>query len=117
MARDLENELKQRFADLAEELPGADFTSDVKSALLRPRRRARLLWCAAVLAALVFLWFSFPHLEAGVSIVAGLPRTLLDVANESWAPVIHSPLLYIYGIALGCYALLSIAPRLKVRLM
>jgi hypothetical protein len=117
MTRELESELKQLFADLDEDLPAADFTSQVMSELRKPRRRERLLWCSAILAALAFLWFSFPHLEAGLRIVAGLRRTLFDVASESLAALSQSPLVYIYGTALGGHVLLWLMRRLRIRLM
>jgi hypothetical protein len=117
MTRELEKQLRQRFADLEEDLPVADFTSEVMSGVLRPRRRERLLWSSVILAALAFLWFSFPVLEAGLRIVAGFPGTLFAVASESLAALAQSPLVYIYGTALGGYVLLWLVRRLQIRLM
>jgi len=117
MTRELENQLKQMFAELDEDLPVADFTSEVMSGLLRPRRRERLLYSSAILAALAFLWFSFPHLEAGLRIVVGFSRALFSVATESLADLSQSPLVYIYGTALGGYVLLWLVRRLQIRVM
>jgi hypothetical protein len=117
MTRELENQLKQMFAELDENLPVADFTSEVMSGLLRPRRRERLLWSPAILAALAFLWFSFPVLEAGFRIVAGFPRTLFAVGSDSLAALSQSPLVYVYGMALGGYVFLWMVRRLQIRLM
>jgi hypothetical protein len=116
MTRELENRLKQMFAQLDEELPVPDFTSGVMSGLLRPRRRERLLWSSAILAALAFLWLSFPVLEAGVRTVAGFPRTLFGVASESLATLSQSPLVYVYGMTLGGYVLLRVVRRLQIRM-
>lgn len=117
MTPELENPLRQMFAGLDEELPATDFTSKVMSELLRPRRRERLLWSAAVLAALAFVWFAFPDLETGVTVVAGFFRNAFDVAGDSLAALSRSPLVYIYGTALGGYALLWLTRRLRIRLM
>ena len=117
MARELENQLKQMFAELDEDLPAADFTSRVMSELLKPRRRERLLWSSAILAALALLWLSFPDIEAGLRIVAGFPRVLFDAAEKTSAVLAQSPLVYIYGTALGGYVLLWLTRSLKIRLM
>jgi hypothetical protein len=115
MTRELENRLKQMFAELDEGLPAADFTAEVMSGVLRPRRRERLLWSSALLAALAFVWFSFPVLEAGFRTVAGFPRTLFAVGSESLAALSQSPLIYVYGVALGGYVLLWLVRRFQVR--
>jgi hypothetical protein len=117
MTRELENSLKQMFADLDEDLPAAPFTRQVMSELLEPRRRERWLWYSALVAALAFLWLAFPELEAGINIVAAYPRTLFEIANESWAALSQSPLIYVYGTALGGYGLLWLVRRLQIRLM
>jgi hypothetical protein len=117
MARELENELKQMFADLDEDLPVAEFTSRVMCELHEPRRRERLLWSSTVLAALAFLWVSIPVIEAGLRRVAGLPRALADVAGESWAALSQSPLIYVYGTALGGYFLVWLMRRVQIRWM
>lgn len=117
MTRELDNPLQQMFAELDEDLPAADFTSEVMSGLLRPRRRERLLWSSAILSVFAFLWFSFPHLEVGVRIVAGFPHALLAVASEWLAALSQSPLVYVYGTALGGYALLWLVRRLQIRMM
>jgi hypothetical protein len=104
MAPEFENDLKRMFARADEELPAAQFTNRLMSELLKPRRRERWLGAAALLAAVAFLWFSFPYLEAG-----------LKVAVES--ALAQSPLLYIYGTALGGYALLWLVRRFQIRLM
>ena len=118
MTRELENQLKQMFADdRHEDLPGTQFTSQVMSEVLKPRRRERVLGSSAILAALAFLWFAFPYLEPRLRIVAGLPSTLFDAASESWAASSQSPLVYIYGTALGGYALLWLVRRLNIRWM
>lgn len=113
MTRELENQLKRMFAELDEDLPVAGFTSEVMSGLLRPRRRERLLWSSAILAALAFLWFSFPVVEAGLRIVDGFPRTLFTVGSEWWGALSQSPLVYVYGTALGGYLLLWLVRRLR----
>jgi hypothetical protein len=107
MTREIENPLKQMFADLDENLPSAGFTSEVMSELLKPRQRERLLRSSAVLAALAFLWLSFPHLDAGVRIVG----------SASLATLSQSPLVYVYGMALGGYALLWLMRRIQIRFM
>jgi hypothetical protein len=117
MTRELESRLKQMFADLDEDLPAAGFTSRVMSELHRPRRRERVLWSSAILAVLAFLWFSLPHVEAGLRSVAGFPRALFSVVSESLAAFSQSPLVYVYGTALGGYALLWLIRRLRIRLM
>ncbi len=108
MTREIESQLKQMFADLDEHLPAADFTSRVTSEVLELRWRARLLWASALLAAVAFLWFAFPHLEAGIRIV---------VAGESLAALAKSPLVYVYGTALGGYGLLWLLRRFQIRLL
>jgi hypothetical protein len=115
MTRELENRLKQMFAELDEDLPDADFTAEVMSGLLRPRRSERLLWFSALPAALAFLWLSFPVLEAGFEVVAGFPRTLFAVGSESLAALSQSPLVYVYGVALGGYVLLWLVRRFQIR--
>jgi hypothetical protein len=110
---ELESRMKQMFAELDESLPGAHFTTEVMSALLRPRRRERLLSFSAILAALVFLWLSFPTFQAGLRIVAGFPHVFLPVARESLAALAQSPVVCIYGMALGGYALLWLVLRLR----
>lgn len=113
MTREVENQLKRMFARLDEDLPVADFTSEVMSGLRRPRRRERLLWSSAILAALAFLWFSFPVLEAGLRIVAGFPHTLFAAGSEWLWVLSQSPLVYVYGTALGGYLLLWMVRRLR----
>ena len=117
MTREIENELKQRFADLDEDLPVADFTTRVMTDLLEPRRRERLVWFAILLATLAFLWIALPVIAAGFRMVAGFPRIVSDVAGESWAALSRSPLIYVYGAALGGYVLIWLTRRLRIRLM
>lgn len=117
MTPEHENRLKQMFADLEEDLPVADFSSRVMSEVRKPRRRARLLWSSAILAALAFLGFSFRDLEAGLRIVAGFPRAFLAVASEPLAALSQSPLIYVYGMALGGYVVLWLVRRLQIRVM
>ncbi len=117
MTPELESRLKQMFAELDEDLPSTDFTSKVTSELLKPRRRERLLRSSAILAALPLLWLSFSELEAGLRIVAGLPQVLFDIARGPLSALSQSPLLYIYGTALGGYLLLRLARLLELRLM
>jgi hypothetical protein len=87
------------------------------SAVLRPRRRERLLSSVALLAALTFLWFSFPALKAGFASVAESTRGVVYIAGESLVALVHSPLFYIYGAVLGAYVLLRLMRRLQIRLM
>lgn len=115
MTREIDGRLKQMFSDLDEELPAADFTSEVVSALRKPGRRERWLWASAILAALVFLWVAFPVLVAGLNRVAGFPQALFDFAVESFAAL--SPLVFVYGTALGGYVLLWLVRRLQIRSM
>jgi hypothetical protein len=117
MTRDLEPQLNQMFADLDEDLPSADFTSQVMSELLKPRRRERRLWSTAILAALACLLFVFPELAPDLRIVAGFPIILLSLADDSVAALLQTPLVYIYGTAFGGYVLLRLLRRLQVRLM
>jgi hypothetical protein len=106
MTQDFENDLKREFAALDEDLPAPQFTARLMSELHKPRRRERLLAASAVLAALVFLGFSFPYLRTGVGMFA-----------ESLSGVSPSPLLYVYGTALGGYLLAWLMRRFPVRLM
>lgn len=117
MTREHEDPLKRMFAELEEDLPVAGFTSQVMSRVLRTRRRERLLWSSAIVAALAFVWFSFPVVLAGFRIVAGLPRTVFDVASESLPALSQSPLVYVYGTAAAGYVLLWLIRRLQIRLM
>jgi hypothetical protein len=117
MTRELDTQLKQMFAELDEDLPVSDFTTEVMSGVLGPRRRERVLWSSAIVAVLAFLWFSFPYLGAATEIVAGFPRLLVALARESLAASSQSPLVYIYGAAFGGYALLWLVRRLRIRLM
>ncbi|HTC52615.1 MAG TPA: hypothetical protein VK700_11830 [Steroidobacteraceae bacterium] len=117
MTQDFENDLKRRFAALDEALPSAQFTSQVMSELHKPRRRERLLGFTAILAAVAFLLFSFPYLKAAAAMAAGSARTVLAATDVSLADLSHSPLLYIYGTALGGYLLLWLMRRLQIRLM
>jgi hypothetical protein len=110
-----DDELKQRFAELDEELPAGAFTSRVMDGLMKPRRRERWLWSCATLSTFAFLWFAFPYLQAGLGIVAEIPRTLSGVAREAFPALSQSPLVYVYGTALGGYALLRLMRRLQVR--
>jgi hypothetical protein len=116
MTREIEGQLKQMFAQLDEGLPAADFTSQVMSRLHKVRRTERLLLASAVLAVLAFLGFSFFYLESVVGSVAGLSEAVLDGATDSSATLIHSPLVYVYGMAMGGYLLLRLTQRLTIRL-
>ena len=117
MTRELENQLKRMYADLDEDLPAAQFTSRVMLELHEPRRRERMLWSLAILAAVAFLGFTFSTFEPVVKAVAVFPRTLLDAVRESWVALWQSPLVYIYGSALGGYALLAVVRRFRIRWM
>jgi hypothetical protein len=117
MAQEFENQLKRMFAELDEDLPAAEFAPRVMSELLRPRQRERLLWSAAILAALAFLWFGYADLESGLRMVAGFPRILFAVTSETLVALSRSSLVYIYGIALAGYGLLWLMRRLGIRVM
>lgn len=117
MTREIENQLRQMFVDLDEDLPSAHFTSQVMSELRKPRRRERLLWSVAAVAALTWLWFLFPELAPSLTIIAGFPGALFGFANESFAALLQTPLVYVYGAALGGYVLLWLMRRLELRLM
>lgn len=106
MTEDFENDLKRKFAALDADLSAAQFTSRLMSELHGQRRHERLLGSTAILAALVFLAFSFPYLRAGLGMFAA------SLAGNS-----SSPLLYVYGTALGGYLLLWLTQRLQNRLM
>jgi hypothetical protein len=117
MTQEFENQLKQKFAELDEELPSSGFTPRVMSELLKPRRREHLLRSSAILAALAFLWFSFPNLKAVLRIAAASTHDLLYATSESLTALSHTPVVYIYGTALGGYLLLRLVRKLQIRLM
>ncbi len=117
MTRELDDRLKQMFAELDEDLPAAGFTSEVMSVLRKPHRHRRWLWSSAVLAALACAWLSFPILLAGASGIAGLPHAVLDVLSDSLARLQRSPIAFVYGVALGGYMLLWLGRRLRIRAM
>jgi hypothetical protein len=117
MTQEFENQLKQMFAGLDEDLPAGQFAPRVMSELLRPRRREGLLWSGLILATLAFLGFSFAKLGPELRILAGVPHTLIDAANESGAALSQSPLVHIYGMALGACLLLCLMRRLGIRVM
>jgi hypothetical protein len=117
MTQQLENQLRRMFAELDEDLPATQFAPRVMSELHRPRRHARLLWSAAILAALAFMWFAYADLEAGLRIVAGFPRILLVATGESLAAASRSPLVCIYAAALTGYGCLWLMRRFGIRIM
>jgi hypothetical protein len=117
MTQQFENQLKRMFAELDEDLPAAQFAPRVMSELHRPHRRERLLWSAAILAVLAFLWVAFADLEAQLRTVAEFPRILFAATSELGAALSRSPLAYIYGTALAGYGLLWLMRRLGIRVM
>jgi hypothetical protein len=117
MTREFENQLQRMFADAELELPAADFTARIVSDLQRPRRRERLIWCTSVLAALAFLWFSLPALEPALGVVAASAGVFPNAAIEAMVTLSRSPLVYVYGTALGAYLLVRLLNRFPLRLL
>jgi hypothetical protein len=117
MTRALENRLEQLFAEADTDLPAEVFTAKVMSELRKQRRRQLLLWSSSVLAGLVFLWFSFSSFEPALRTVAEYPSIALDLVAESLVALSQSPLVYVYGTALGGYLLLGLMRRFHIRLM
>jgi hypothetical protein len=115
MTQEPQDRLKQLFAATDTELPGEHFTAEVMSELVKPRRRARLIWLSSVVGMATFLVFLLWNLEPLLGSLAVEPRVLLDVATRSWAVVSQSPLVYVYGTALAGHVLLKLVQRLELR--
>ncbi|MEJ0005923.1 MAG: hypothetical protein WDM77_05915 [Steroidobacteraceae bacterium] len=117
MTQKLEEQLRQAFARSDESFPVSDVTPKVMSEVHKLRRRERLLWSSALVAAFAFLWFVFPDLQVGFRTVAGAADDIYEGMRESVVSWSRSPLAYIYGIALGGYVILRLMHRLRIRMM
>lgn len=117
MTRELESQLKQLFAAADVDLPAEDFTAGIMAELQRSYRRERLIRLSALVAPLLFLWLSWPSLGPMLRIAAEYASLLTEVAAESAVALSQSPLVYVYGTALGGYLLLRLVHRFQIRLM
>lgn len=116
MTREIENQLEGMLAAAAD-LPGDDFTARVMSDVLGPRRRERLIRVSGLLAALMFCCLLLWQLEPLLGTVAGSPRLLPRFAAESWRALSGSPLVCVYGTALGAVLLARLLRRLHIHVV
>jgi hypothetical protein len=117
MTDEFESRLQRMFAEAEVNMPAADFAARIGADLRKSRRRERLVRCSRWLTALALAWLSLQLLMPALGALGASVTMLPGVITDSVVALSRSPLVYVYGAALGGYLLLRLAGRFHLRLL